>query len=150
TRWCPQLNAACVDSNPNMLNPQDTTTVMTGGPDPQFKFLYPYDKTVFPRGLAPPTLQFAGNNGTRAAYLTITAPHFNYQQYSKWTDPLQVTMPPEIWKGLTLTAGVKDAVNVSVSKLAGNTGSGPVKQSWLIAPASINGVIYYSTYKNSM
>lgn len=150
TRWCPQPTAACVADNPNMLNPQDTTTVMTGGPDAQFRWLYPYDKTVFPRGLAPPTLQFDGNNGTRAAYLTISAPHFSYHQYANLNDPLQVTMPPEIWKGLTLTAGPKDAVDVSVSKLAGNTGSGPLKQSWLIAPASINGVFYYSTYKNSM
>ncbi|HEY2902609.1 MAG TPA: hypothetical protein VGL59_18635, partial [Polyangia bacterium] len=150
TRYCPTYNQPCVVDGSNMLNPQDTTTLMGGGQDAQFKWLYPYDKTVFPRGLAPPTLQFGGNTGTRAAYLTIIAPHFNYQQFSNLNDPLQVTMPPEIWKGLTLTAGPKDTVTASVNKLSGNTGSGPLKQSWLIASASINGVVYYSTYKNSM
>ncbi|HXI59685.1 MAG TPA: hypothetical protein VNO55_26640 [Polyangia bacterium] len=150
TRYCPTYNMPCQVDGSNMLNPQDTTTLMTGGQDPQFKWLYPYDKTVFPRGLTPPTLQFGGNGGTRAAYLTITAPHFKYQQFSNLNDPLQVTMPPEVWKGLTLTAGPKDTVTASVNKLSGNTGSGPLKQGWLIAPASINGVFYYSTYKNSM
>jgi hypothetical protein len=150
TRYCPNPSVPCVADGSNMLNPQDTATLMGGGQDPQFKWLYPYDKTVFPRGLAAPTLQFGGIAGTRAAYLTITAPHFNYQQYSNLNDPLQVTLPPEIWKGLTLTAGPKDAVTASVNKLSGNTGSGPLRQSWLIAPASINGVFYYSTYKGSM
>src|ERR1019366_3663675 len=31
-----------------------------GAADSAFKWLYPYDGTVFPRGLAPPVLQFAG------------------------------------------------------------------------------------------
>lgn len=139
-----------ITENPNTLNPMDTTTVKTGGQgDPQFKWLYPYDKTVFPRGLAAPTLQFAGGGGTRATYMTITAPHFNYRQFANLNDPLQVTIPQPIWKGLTLTVGPKDPVTVTVNKLAGNQGSGPLKQTWMISPASINGVVYYSTYKNS-
>jgi hypothetical protein len=132
------------------LNPMDSTTVKAGGQsDAQFKWLYPYDGTVFPRGLAAPTLQFAGT-GTRAAYTKITAPHFSYQQVASLNDPLRVTIPPAIWKGLTLTVGLKDKVTVSVSKLAGNTGSGPLTRSFLIAGASINGVIYYNTYAGSM
>src|SRR6202034_3942954 len=31
-----------------------------GAADPSFGWLYPYDQTVFPRELAPPTLQFGG------------------------------------------------------------------------------------------
>jgi hypothetical protein len=139
-----------VTDNPNTLNPANLATLQAGGQgDAQFKWLYPYDKTVFPRGLTPPILQFGGT-GTRATLLTITAPHFHYQQYANLNDPLQVTIPAPIWKGLTLTAGPKDAVNVSVNKLAGDTASGPLTQSWLIAPATINGVIYYNTYTGSM
>ncbi|HET6280853.1 MAG TPA: hypothetical protein VFH73_07805 [Polyangia bacterium] len=139
-----------ITDNPNTLNPMDTATLKAGGQgDPQFKWLYPYDKTVFPRGLTPPTIQFAGT-GSRATLMTITAPHFHYQQFTNLNDPLQVKIPPAIWKGLTFTAGPKVPVNVTVNKLAGNLGSGPVTQTWFIAPASINGVIYYSTYTGSM
>jgi hypothetical protein len=139
-----------ITDDPGTLDPMDMTTLKAGGQgDAQFKWLYPYDGTVFPRGLAAPILQFGGT-GTRATYTKITAPHFSYQQVANINDPLQVTIPPAIWKGLTLTAGPKDKVVVSVNKLAGNVGSGPVTQSWIIATASINGVIYYNTYTGSM
>jgi hypothetical protein len=139
-----------ITDDPGTLSPMDATTLKAGGQgDAQFKWLYPYDGTVFPRGLTAPILQLGGT-GTRAAYTKITAPHFSYQQVANVNDPLRVTIPPAVWKGLTLTAGPKDKVMVSVNKLAGNTGSGPATQSWLIAPASINGVIYYNTYIGSM
>ncbi len=139
-----------ITDDPKTLNTQDLATLKAGGSNPQFKWLYPYDKTVFPRGLAPPVIQFAGNDGTRATFMTVTLPHFRYTQYTNLNDPLQIKIPPMIWKGLTLTAGPKDPVNVSINKLAGNTGSGPLTQTWFIAGASINGVFYYSTYKGSM
>jgi hypothetical protein len=139
-----------ITDDPGTLDPMDATMLKAGGQgDPQFKWLYPYDKTVFPRGLAAPVIQFAGT-GTRATYMVITAPHFSYRQVTNLNDPLQVTIPPAIWKGLTLTVGPKDAVMVSVNKLAGNVSSGPLTQSWFVASASINGVIYYSTYTGSM
>ena len=138
-----------ITEDPGTLDPMDMTTLKAGGQgDAQFKWLYPYDGTVFPRGLAAPVLQFGGT-GTRATYTKITAPHFSYQQVANINDPLQVKIPPAIWKGLTYTVGPKDKVVVSVNKLAGNVGSGPVTQSWVIATASINGVFYYNTYTGS-
>jgi hypothetical protein len=140
-----------VTDDPGTLNPTDMTRLKAGGAtgDAQFKWLYPYDGTVFPRGLEAPTLQFAGT-GTRATYTTIAAPHFSYKQIANINDPLRVTIPPEIWKGLSLTAGPKDKVVVNVTKLAGDVATGPLTRSWLIATASINGVFYYNTYTGSM
>jgi hypothetical protein len=138
-----------ITDDPGSLSPTDATTLKAGGTDAQFKLLYPYDGTVFPRGLAAPIVQASGT-GTRAAYTKITAPHFSYQQVVSVNDPLRVTIPQPVWKGLGLTVGPKDKITVSMTKLAGNTASGPVTQSWLVAPASINGVIYYNTYIGSM
>jgi hypothetical protein len=140
-----------ITEDPGSLNPQDMTRLKAGGTtgDAQFKWLYPYEGTVFPRGLTAPTLQFGGT-GTRATLTTIVAPHFKYQQIANINDPLKVTIPPAIWKGVGLTAGPKDKVTASVTKLAGDTATGPLTQSWLIAPASINGVFYYNTYAGSM
>jgi hypothetical protein len=139
-----------ITDDTSTLSPADATTLKTGGAgDAQFKWLYPYDGTVFPRGLAAPVLQASGT-GTRAVYTKITAPHFSYQQVANVNDPLRVTIPAAVWKGVGLTVGPKDKITVSLNKLAGNTASGPVTESWLIAPASINGVIYYNTYIGSM
>jgi hypothetical protein len=140
-----------ITEDPGTLIPQDAMALKMGGnADPQFKWLYPYDGTVFPRGLAAPILQFGGAGGTRATYMKITTAHYSYQQVANLNDPLRVTIPQPIWKAITLTAGLKDKVTVTVNKLAGNTASGPLTRSFLIAGASINGVIYYNTYIGSM
>ena len=138
--------------NPGALSDPDQGSIRTGGQggDPQFKWLYPYDGTVFPRGLAAPSLQFAGAGGARATYLKISAPHFSYQQFASAVEPLRVTIPEPLWKGLTLTAKAKDAVKVSVTKLVGATVTGPVTQSWFVAGASIKGIVYYNTYSSPL
>jgi len=41
-------------------------------------------------------------------------------------------------------------VEVSLTKRTGSDVSGPVTQSWLIAPASLKGIIYYNTYKSPL
>ncbi|HVZ70899.1 MAG TPA: hypothetical protein VHJ20_00875 [Polyangia bacterium] len=140
-----------ITDDPGTLNPQDMTKLETGGTggDAQFKWLYPYDGTVFPRGLTAPTLQFGGT-GTRATYTTITAPHFKYQQIANINDPLRVVIPPAIWKGVGLTVGPKDKITATVTKLAGDTATGPLTRSWFVAPATINGIFYYNTYTGSM
>jgi hypothetical protein len=129
----------------------DQTTLQMGGAgDAAFRWLYPYDKTVFPRGLTAPTLQFAGSAAT-ATYLKITTAHFSYQEYAASTaSPLQVTIPPDMWTGVTQTAGASDAVQMSVTKLSGGQASGPATESWRIAQDSLKGVIYYSTYRSPL
>ena len=48
-----------ITDNPGMLGSADQTALQGGGPaDPTFTFLYPFDGTVFPRGLQAPVLQF--------------------------------------------------------------------------------------------
>ncbi len=67
--------------NPNGVSPSTQTSLQAGGTaDPAFAFLYPYDKTVFPRGLLPPTLQFAGT-APAATYVHITFPGLDYKGY---------------------------------------------------------------------
>ena len=42
--------------NAGNLSPTDQAALDAGGTaDPGYRFLYPYDKTIFPRGLAAPT-----------------------------------------------------------------------------------------------
>jgi hypothetical protein len=136
---------------PGTVAQGDQTTLQTGGAgDATFRWLYPYDKTVFPRGLTAPVLQFGGTAAT-ATYLKITTKHFSYQGYGAAAAvPLQVTIPADIWTGVTSTAGANDAVQIAVSKLSGGQASGPVTQSWYVAQDSLKGVIYYSTYRSPL
>jgi hypothetical protein len=144
------VNVDIVDSSPAVPDADKAPLAAGGqGGDAQFKWLYPYDRTVFPRGLAAPSLQLAAT-GARSTYLEISAAFFRYRQFAMATSPLRVIIRDPVWKGLTLTVGATDAVTVAVTKLDGNVVSGPLKESWFVAPGSLKGTIYYNTYKSPL
>jgi hypothetical protein len=144
------VNVDIVD-NSGALSEADQTAIRAGGAggDTTFKWLYPYDRTVFPRGLTAPPLQFGGPAAT-AMYLKITVPFFSYEQFAASSSPPRVVIPESVWKGLTLTAGGSDTVQVEVTKLSGAEVTGPLKASWFIARANLKGIVYYSTYKSPL
>src|SRR5258708_4055110 len=119
-----------ITTNDGKISDADQASLVAGGSgDATFKFLYPYDGTVFPRGLASPLVQLAGTAAT-ATYTTITLPHFKYQQFSAGGPRVQVTIPEPVWKGMTLTAGATDDVVLSVSKSSGGQVSGPASETY--------------------
>lgn len=135
---------------PGGVAPADQTALRAGGTgDPGFRWLYPYEGTVFPRGLMAPELQFAGT-AADATYLEISAPHFTYRQFAGAASPLRIAIPASIWRGLTLTVAGADLVKVSATKRSGGQVSKAIASSWRIAPASLKGIIYYSTYKTKL
>lgn len=137
--------------NDDNLSEADQTALKGGGSsDGAYKFLYPYDKTVFPRGLASPLLQLAGK-AADYTYTTISFDHFKYQQFSK--SPAlytRVTLPEPVWKGMTLTAGAAADVALGVTKMSGKDVTGPATQTYRVAQASMKGIIYYNTYDSPL
>ncbi|HEY3235023.1 MAG TPA: hypothetical protein VGJ84_09905 [Polyangiaceae bacterium] len=135
--------------NSGNVSAGDTTKLKAGGSaDSAFAFLYPFDKTVFPRGLQPPLLQFAGA-AADSTYLKISAPNFLYEGFDGPSSPTRITIPDDVWKGVTYTAGPTDSVNVSVTKMSAGAVSGPVQENWRIAQGKLKGIIYYNTYNSA-
>lgn len=124
-----------------------TQGTLTGGgtADGAFKFLYPYDQTVFPRGLLAPTLQFAGAAPT-AVLVRITAPTVDYTGWFGASMPGRVTPSNTMWTAITLAATATAPLTVKVTKLSGGMVTGPITETWKIAQGSLRGVIYYETY----
>jgi hypothetical protein len=144
-----------ITENPAMLPDADQTALKAGGPaDPAFKFLYPFDGTVFPRGLPAPLLQFGDGvtitSSANGVYLKVTTAHFSYQQFGLGGTPVRVVIPEPVWKGATLSAGANDPVVVAVNKRTGATVTGPLTENWRIAQGTLKGFIYYSTYKSPL
>ncbi|HEY3234053.1 MAG TPA: hypothetical protein VGJ84_05025, partial [Polyangiaceae bacterium] len=136
-----------IQSNVGGVSAADIGKLIAGGSsDAQFKWLYPYDMTVFPRGLQAPELQFAGACAD-ASYLKITLPHFTYEQAAKETAPLKVTFPDDAWKAAQLSTAGSDLMNVSVTKMCGGQVTGPKTEQWITAPGKLKGVVYYTTYR---
>ena len=88
-----------ITDNPAMASASDQTALQAGGAaDPAFKFLYPYDGTVFPRGLQTPLLQFGdgmtvSGGAADVVYLKLTTTHFSYQQYAAGGTPVRKARP---------------------------------------------------------
>ncbi len=113
-------------------------------PDPTLSLLYPYDQTVFPRGLLGPTIQWSGGNDTDIYNLHVESSTFELDYYgavpnpSRWDFPV---LPVDLW--LKLTDSVEGQVSFQLKRWDGATGYASAVNYWTIAPANLAGTIYY-------
>ncbi len=125
--------------------------------------LYPYDKTVWPRGLLAPLLQWYWSTGDADAIaikLSTTSGSFTYTGTFGRPAILATTMgkyinapiPQDVWTMATQTAGGKapngmvDQLTLGLVVAKGGVGYGPLTETWSIAPALLDGTIYYNSY----
>jgi hypothetical protein len=135
-------------------------------------FLYPYDQTVFPRGLLAPLLQWTWTTGNADAIqisLKTTSGSFSYTGTFSAPPILQQTkgnfirmpIPQDVWAMATETAGgpttngKPDQLTLSLVVAQGGVGYGPISETWSIAPGLLEGTVYYNSYgtqlvKNSL
>jgi hypothetical protein len=140
-----------LSENPGGVSGPVQGQLKTGGSsDPLFGWLYPYDQTVFPRGLISPTLQADGESGADAVWVHIQFPEMVYDGFFGASNPLRVQLPAATWKAITYAAQPLDTVSVSITKISGGNVSGPAKESWTIASGNIQGTIYYETYGSTI
>jgi hypothetical protein len=137
-----------IDENPGGVSTATQTQLQAGGSgDPAFKFVYPYDATVFPRGLLPPLLQFAGTAAT-AYYVHISSANIDYQGF--YGAGPNVSMTLATWNSIIESVGPKDTLKVQVTKISGSTVSGPITENWTIAQGALKGTLYYNSYDSSI
>ncbi len=145
--------ATCtIAENPGKVAAATQTALQgKGSSDASFKWLYPYDGTVFARGLVAPTLQF-GAGTTSAEYVHMTAKNLDYQGYfaASAQNGLNVPLPQKSWDAIAHAVGANDVLKVAVSKVSGTTVTGPISESWTMAQGSLRGTIYYETYDSTL
>ena len=140
-----------IAENPGGLDPQTQKQLQTGGSaDSTFKWLYPYDRTVFPRALVSPTLQFGGTSAD-AAYVHIKSTTVDYAGYFKVTQsPIAFSVPQKSWDAIAAAALGTDPIEVDVTESAAGKVTGPIKESWTIAPGRLEGIVYHETYNSPL
>jgi hypothetical protein len=125
-------------------------------------FIYPYEGTVWPRGLPAPLLQWRWTPGDADAIkieLFTVSGSFSWQGSFGRPAILATTggkfvrhpIPQDVWEMATQsiaapTMAGPDKLSVRLTVSRGATASGPITQSWIIAPARLSGTIYYNTY----
>ncbi len=113
-------------------------------PDPSLTLLYPYDKTVFPRGLIGPTIQWNGGAATDMYYLHVYSDFFEFKAYTFVPPPSRFdfpALPEDVW--LKLTASTEGPVQVDIQRFDGQQHYLAKTQTWTIAPANLTGAVYY-------
>jgi hypothetical protein len=112
-------------------------------PDATVVWAYPYDGTVWPRGLLPPILQWNGGAATDDYYVHIKSPTFELEDFATATNApaSRLTLDATTWeKFVDSTSG---ATQVTVARWDGSKATLIANHTWTIAPASMRGTIYY-------
>lgn len=127
------------------------------------RFLYPYDNTVWPRGLLAPLLQWDWSLGDADAVkieLETTSGSFKYEGTFGRPEILATTGDPMVrhpvpqgaWTMATNSAGgvtldnTPDRVTLRLTVARNGEAYGPIEQTYTIAPARLAGTIYYQSY----
>ncbi len=134
-----------IGDNPGNVGAGLQAQLTAGGTaDPAFAWLYPYDGTVFPRGLASPLLQFAGT-APDATLVQVSFSSLTYQGFYGASSPGAVTLSPQLWQTITASASSTDAVKVSITKISAGQVTGPLTETWTIAQGTLKGTVYYES-----
>lgn len=116
-------------------------------------FLYPYDGTLWPRGLLAPLLMWQSTREAEAVSVKLSQGNFTYEgTFSYSTQPggsaarKRVRLEDGAWKAAT-QGNQGDPLKVEVKILA-NDGKvyGPITRTWKIAAGVLKGTVYYNSY----
>ena len=121
------------------------------GADPAFKLLYPYEGTVWPRGMLAPLLQWSVPSGYHASavWVHLTQGSYEFKGYYAGTDLVNAPIDAAAWK-LATNNNAGDPLVVEVKVTNGTTVLGPLKQTWSVAGSRLRGTVYYNTYNSKL
>jgi len=111
-------------------------------PDPGVTWAYPYNGTVFPRGILAPVLQWNGGAASDDVYVHVTSSTFELEAYAAAPGPTaSYTFDPTLWQ--VLGDSTSGQTLLSVARWSGTAATIIASHTWTIAPASMRGTIYY-------
>lgn len=119
------------------------------------KLVYPYDQTVMPRGLLAPVPQFtAGTHPPEDFKVILDTNAFHWEGLGHVPAGLEAAIPQAVWDGAFLRAkpdatAQERVVTRSVIKAAGGMAYGPASTHLIVAPTTLTGVIYFSSYSQN-
>jgi hypothetical protein len=140
----------CGTSNSAGIGAAAAQSLMNGGSGSKLRLLYPYDGTVFPRGLIAPMLMWDGPNAD-LVYVHLHSNQFDYKGCLKPTGPNQLQIPQMIWQQATdRTGGASDPFLLELTTSTGGAAAGPVSEHFVVAKATLKGSIYYNSYATKL
>jgi hypothetical protein len=136
----------CLPVNAANLDAATAQQLIDGtGDASSMSFLYPYDGTVFPQGIAAPLLMWSGENAD-AVYVRLHSTGFDYRGCLKPTGTDLLELPASVWNvAAASTKGASDPFTLELKVLTGETIYGPISEQLVIANGKLAGSVYYMT-----
>ncbi len=148
-------------SDPSVMTALESPT--GDGASLHLSFLYPYDKTAWPRGMIAPLLMWNWDTGDADAIkidLSTTSGSFTWsgtfgrpailaQTSGKF---IRHPIPQDVWEAATNSSGgptpdgTIDKLTVKLTLARAGQAYGPLTETWTVAPARLTGTVYYNSY----
>ena len=138
----------------------DLTKLKTQAPEADaggFSYLYPYDKTVFPRGILAPLLQWDWAKTAKAVSVKVTSPGVTftgYYAYPVGATPearQRIRIDQPAWRSALNVNDGGSFLEVDVTLLDSNDKVyGPFKRQLIVSPAPLTGTVYYNSYDSRL
>lgn len=117
-------------------------------------FLYPYDLTVWPRGLLPPLLMWQTTHEASAVHVKLSQGNFSFEgtytlsQHAAGSDARKrVRLEETPWRMATQgNSGDDLELEVKIYAPSEDKVYGPIKRTWKVAPGVLRGTVYYNSY----
>jgi hypothetical protein len=114
-------------------------------------WLYPYDATVWPRGLLAPLLQWTTVQSFDAVSIHLHENAFDYQgTFAATASPFVHHPIPQAAWDLLCNSNQGEKVTVTLVFAAGGQVYGPMTESWSIAQGTLSGTVYYNSYGTNL
>ncbi|MBX3191939.1 MAG: PD40 domain-containing protein [Labilithrix sp.] len=119
-------------------------------------FLYPYDKTVWPRGLLPPLLMWQTTREATSVWVKLSQGNFSYEgtfsyaaQPANGNERKRIRLEDAAWRMATAgNQGDALKVEVKIYSTADDKVYGPITETWKVAPGVLKGTVYYNSYES--
>jgi len=134
---------------------QITTLGGTPTADAAVQWLYPYNHTVFPRGLLAPLMQWnPGTHNFDSLRLQITSKANTYSFDGTFAKPgakpfVNLPIPQDVWRRATFSSG-GDELTITVTFGEGASAVGPISEQWVVAAGTLKGLVYYNSYGTAL
>jgi hypothetical protein len=105
---------------------------------------YPYNGTVFPKGLLAPEMMWNGTGAGDKYYVHVTSKYADFEFFTSADPPSRYTLDDSSWQQLTESGPGGDvAVHVARMPAGAATAAVVANHTWKIANGSLRGTVYY-------
>ncbi|HEY8074927.1 MAG TPA: hypothetical protein VIF62_12475, partial [Labilithrix sp.] len=121
-------------------------------------YLYPYDKTIWPRGLLAPLVMYQTTHDPDAVYVKLSQGNYSFEGvYSLAAQPSgsdarkRVRIEDAVWLAATNgNQGDDLQIDVKVHTADDDKVYGPITEKWKVASGILKGTVYYNSYDSAL